>query len=167
MNRRIPNRSFVSYIDKSRIYYEAYGYEQPYTWAYHASVPFTSLGKPLSQCRVGLATTASQVDLGKDVEGLMKERGCYASLSEPPPERLFTDHLFWDKEATHTNDVESFLALKSLSEYAHLGRIGSASPRFYGVPTDYSQGRTNKKHAPRILELAREEGLDAILLSAL
>ncbi|RJQ78702.1 MAG: hypothetical protein C4519_11950 [Desulfobacteraceae bacterium] len=97
----------------------------------------------------------------------MKERSCYAAQSEPQPERLFTDHLSWDKEATHTSDVESFLPLKRLSEYARQGRIGAASPRFYGVPTDYSQGRTNQKHAPRILELAREDGLDAILLSAL
>jgi Glycine/sarcosine/betaine reductase selenoprotein B (GRDB) len=167
MNRRSPYRSFVSYIDKSRIYYQACGYERPYAWAHHESVPFTSPAKPLSQCRVGLVTTASLVDLGKDVESLMKERGCYAAPSDPPPERLFTEHLFWDKAATHTNDIESFLPLKGLLEYARLGRIGAASPRFYGAPTDYSHGRTTKKHAPQILEWAREDGLDAILLSAL
>ncbi len=167
MNRRNPYRTFVSYIDKSRIYYEAQGYQQPYAWAFHERVPFASLAKPLSQCNVGLATTASQNDLGEDVESLMKERGCYALPSIPPPERLFTDHLFWDKQATHTRDIESFLPLQRLSEYAGLGRIGKASPRFYGVPTDYSQGRTNKKHAPQILKMAREDGVDAMLLSAL
>jgi hypothetical protein len=167
LNRRVPYRTFVSYIDKSRTYYQAQGYEQPYTWACHESVPFTLPAKPLSQCRVGLATTASWVDMGESVESLMKERDCYAVPCDPAPERLFTDHLFWDKEATHTDDVESFLPLKRLSEYARQGRIGSVSPRFYGVPTDYSQGRTIKKHAPRILEWAREDGVDAIVLSAL
>lgn len=167
MTRRSPCRSFVSYIDKSRLYYAAQGYEQPYTWACHESVAFKALPKPLSQCRVGLATTASRVDFGEGVEALMREKDGYASPSDPRPERLFTKHLFWDKEATHTDDIESFLPLQRLSEYARQGRIGAASPRFYGVPTDYSQGRTRKKHAPQILRWAREDGLDAVLLSAL
>lgn len=167
MIKRSPYRSFVSYIDRSRIYYEAHGYEQAYGWACNAAAPFTAPAKPPARCRVGLGTTASNVDLGKDVESLMMERPCYASPSDPPPERLFTDHLFWDKEATHTNDLESFLPLGRLSEYARSGRIGAASPRFYGVPTDYSQGRTRRMHAPRILDWAREDGLDAMILSAL
>jgi len=167
LNKRSPYRSFVSYIDKSRIYYEAQGYKQPYTWAVHDQVPFTLPAKPLSQCRVGLATTASRVDFGEGVESLMRERGCYVAQCDPPPERLFTDHLFWDKEATHTDDLESFLPLKGLSEYVHMGRIAAVSTRFYGVPTDYSQGRTIKKHAPQILEWARADGVDAMLLSAL
>lgn len=167
MSKRSPFRTFVSYIDRSRIYYEAHGYEKPYTWACHTGAPFTPPGKPLSQCTVGLATTASREDLGKGSESLMFERHCYASPSEPPPERLFTEHLFWDKEATHTNDVESFLPLERLSEYARSGRIAATSQRFYGVPTDYSQGRTRRMHAPRILDWAREDGLDAMILSAL
>jgi D-proline reductase (dithiol) PrdB len=167
MNHRIAQRTFVSYIDKSRIYYQAHGYDQPYTWACHTQVPFTRLSKPLAGCRVGLATTASLADMGEGVESLMRERDCYTSPCDPIPERLFANHLFWDKEATHTNDVETFLPLKRLSEHAREGRIGSVSPHFYGVPTDYSQGRTNKKHAPRILEWARQDGLDAMLLSAL
>lgn len=167
MNKRIAFRSFVSYIDKSRTYYQAQGYDQPYTWATHETVPFTPLKKPLSQCTVGLATTASRDDLGEGIEGLMMERACYAASCELTPDRLFTDHLFWDKDATHTNDVESFLPLQRLTEFAGQGRIGKVSARFYGVPTDYSQGRTAKRHAPQLLQCAKEDGLDAMLLSAL
>ncbi len=57
MKKRSAYRSFLSYIDLSREYYAAYGYTQPYKWRSHASVPFTKLDKPLSQCRVGLMTT--------------------------------------------------------------------------------------------------------------
>lgn len=75
LKKRSPYRSFVSYIDKSRTYYKAQGYQQPYTWAVHDQAPFTPPPKPLSACRVGLATTASMVDLGEGVESLMRERG--------------------------------------------------------------------------------------------
>ncbi len=167
MNERRPYRTFVSYIDKSREYYAAQGYNQPYTWAYHEEVPFSPLGKPLSECRVGLITTASNIDLGSEVKGVMTGRKVYAAPADPPPARLFTGHLFWDKEATHTDDLESFLPLGRLSDCAASNRIKSVSPRFYGVPTDYSQGRTRLKDAPQILEWVKEDAVDAVLLSAL
>ena len=81
--------------------------------------------------------------------------------------RLYTAHLAWDKKATHTDDLDSFLPLNHLAEYAADSRIGSVSPRFYGVPTDYSQGRTSMRAAPQVLEWCREDGVDAVLLSAL
>ena len=167
MHERRPYRSFVSYIDKSREYYAAQGFVQPYTWAYHEDVAFSPLSKPLSECRVGLVTTASNIDLGADIRSLIKGRKVYAAPADPPPDRLYTDHLFWDKDATHTNDVETFLPLGRLSEYAASHRIKSVSPRFYGVPTNYSQGQTRFKDAPQILEFAREDGVDAVLLTAL
>jgi hypothetical protein len=167
MNERRPFRSFVSYIDKSREYYAAQGYTQPYTWAYYSDVPFAPLKKPLSVCRIGLITTASNVDIGADVKGLLKERAVYAAPSDPAPSRLSTTHLFWDKDTTHTDDVESYLPLKRLAEFAASGRIGLVSPRFYGAPTEYSQGQTRLKDAPRILEWVLEDGVDAVLLSAL
>jgi D-proline reductase (dithiol) PrdB len=86
---------------------------------------------------------------------------------DPVPTRLFTADLFWDKAATHTDDIDSFLPLNRLAEYAGRGRIGSVSPRFYGVPTEYSQGKTSMRDAPKILEWCREDGVDAVLLSAL
>jgi hypothetical protein len=164
-----PYRSFVSYIDRSREYYAAQGYPQPYAWAHYDDVPFTPLGKTLSECRVGLVTTAGrpQPDRIIDALELMRLREPYADPSDPPPTRLFTDDLGWDKEATHTDDVDSFLPVNRLGEYAANGRIGSVSPRFYGVPTDYSQGRTSQSYAPRILEWCREDDVDAVLLSAL
>ncbi|KDB64310.1 hypothetical protein AZ16_0859, partial [Bordetella bronchiseptica B18-5 (C3)] len=42
----------VRYIDKTRDYYLSQGYEKPYQWAQYDDVPFTPLGKPLSECRV-------------------------------------------------------------------------------------------------------------------
>jgi hypothetical protein len=152
----------VSYIDKSREYYLASGYNNPYRWAGHRDVPFARLQTPLSECRVGLVTTASVVD--GDPEPFSVPRVVFSAPVEPVPERLYTEHRFWDKEATHTNDVESFAPIRRLQEAAAAGRIGSLSPRFYGVPTEYSQRKTIEVDAPEVLRLMREDGVDVALL---
>ncbi len=167
MDQRRPYRSYVSYIDRSREYYAAHGYAQPYAWARHQEVPFAALRKPLAECRIGLVTTANQTQGEGTAEERRLAREPYTMSSNPAPKRLFTEDLFWDKDATHTEDLDSFLPLNRLGECAASGRIGSASPRFYGVPTEYSQGRTLQRSAPRILEWCREDKVDAVLLSAL
>ncbi len=165
MIQRQAYRSFVSYIDRSREYYAAQGYTQPYTWPRFTEVPFSPLSKPLSQCRLGLVTTAARKKTSAPDQILPRE--LYAMAADPPPQRMYTDHLFWDKQATHTDDLDTFLPLHRLAEYARAGRIASVSPRFYGVPTDYSQNRPLRQDAPQILSWCREDGVDAVLLTAL
>jgi D-proline reductase (dithiol) PrdB len=167
MNEVGPYRSFVSYIDRSREYYAAHGYERPYAWPHYRDVPFAPLHKPLSQCRVGLVTTAGKIDPRGALESLMPKRESYAAPTDPAPAHLRTDDLSWDKKETHTDDVDSFLPVNRLAEAAASGRIGSVSPRFYGAPTDYSKSNTIERDAPRILEWCREDGLDAVLLAGL
>lgn len=151
------HRIFVSYIDKSREYYAAQGFTNPYRWAHHREAPFTPLARPLSTSRVGIVTTASLAPEDP------AQPAPYAVPSETPPP-LFTNQRFWDKEATHTDDLDSFAPLTRLREAAARGRIGSASPRLYGVPTEYSQRKTVELDAPRLLELCREDAVDVALL---
>jgi len=152
------HRSFVSYIDKSREFYLARGYGNPYRWARNDNAPFTPLAKPLSESRVALISTAS---LTRESAGLME---VYAASAEPPPVSMYTDHRSWDKKATHTRDVESFLPIRCVAEFATAGRIGDPSARFYGVPTDFSQRRTIDKYAPNVFDLCRADGVDVALL---
>lgn len=151
------HRIFVSYIDKSREYYLARGYNNPYRWAHYTDVPFTLLAKPLRETRIALVTTASLPGEGQ------REKTVFAAPSEPPPASLFTEHRSWHKTATHTRDVETFLPIRRLAEFAEHGAIGSPSPRFYGVPTDYSQRRTIDVYAPEVLALCRADAVDAAL----
>ena len=156
------HRQFVSYIDKSREYYLASGYNNPYKWAYHRDAPFAMLPRPLAQCRIGLITTASIVE--GSPEPFTVPRIVFSAPVDPPPDRLYTEHRFWDKDATHTDDVESFAPIRRLQEAAAAGRIGSLSPRLYGVPTEYSQRKTIEHDAPEVLGLLREDGVDAAML---
>ncbi len=169
MTRMDPaERVFVSYIDRTREFYLAQGYEKPYRWAHFEAVPFVRLPKPLTECRLTLVMTASPHHDGPPVDGVL--RGAKAVWSGPmasPPERLYTDDLAWDKEATHTLDIESFLPIGRLQAFATEGRIHELARRFHGVPTDYSQRRTLEEDAPEILRRCREDGVDAALLVAL
>ena len=161
----ITHRKFVSYIDRTREYYGAQGYEKPYAWARNTQAPFAPLAKPLAQSRVALVTTASPWREEAPVDGVLRgSKQVWSGETATPPERLFTDDLSWDKEATHTRDVESFLPIRRLQELEARGRIGSLAPRFHGVPTDYSQRRTIEQDAPEILARCREDGVDVALL---
>ena len=168
MMTRRPHRSFLSYIDLSREFYAAYGYSKPYKWASHLDVPFAKLEKPLSECSVALLTTTDLEKLpGDSAQERHMSRKVYAQPVVDAPEHFYTKDLQWDQESTHTDDNDSFMPLNRLSETDADGKIGSASPRFYGVMTDYSQGRTSKKSAPEVLEFCREDGVDAVILPAL
>ena len=166
--KRTPFRTFISYMDLSREYYAAYGYTKPYKWMHHAHVPFTRLEKPLAECRVGLMTTTDLEKLpGENKMERHLLRKVYAHAVEDAPEHFYTQDLQWDQETTHTDDNESFMPLNRLAEKAAAGKIGSASPRFYGAMTDYSQGKTSQKSAPKILQYCQEDGVDALILPAL
>lgn len=161
---RRTHRSFVSYIDKSRNYYGAQGYAQPYQWAYYRDVPFTPLAKPLSECRVGLVTT-SFFEKGAEPAGVptARPKTPYAARCDDALDGLYNEDLFWDKDETHTDDLGTYLPIPQLRELAAEGRIGSLSPRFYGVPTDYSHRRTQRNDAPQLTEWMREDEVDVVL----
>ncbi len=164
-NSPITHRSFVSYIDRTREYYAAQGYERPYRWAHHAAVPFTKLAKPLAESRVTVVTTASRFTGQEALEGVLRgSKQVWSGETAVTPDRLYTDDLAWDREGTHTNDVESFLPLASLRAFVTEGRLGSLAKRFHGVPTDYSQRRTLEEDAPEILARCREDAVELVLL---
>lgn len=152
------HRRFVSYIDKSRIYYRHKGYENPYCWASHTETPFTKLTKPLSESRIGLITTAA---LNEEES---KTRPLYTAPTIPTPQSLFTFHVSWHKTATHTEDLDSYFPINHINALIDNGRIGSLSPRFYGLPTKYSQRQTRTEHAPAILNHCKEDAVDIAFL---
>lgn len=141
-DRQIEHRTYVSYIDKSREYYQAQGFENPYRWASFDDVPFTLLKKPIDECRVAVVTTSFPHHHESAFGAPATDKVVYHRDVGDVPERMFTDDLAWDKETTHTNDTESFLPLRTLNALAEDGVVGSLNHRFFGVPTEYSQRRS-------------------------
>ena len=155
----------VPYMERTRLYYRALGYDSDYVWAHFADVPFTRLAKPLADCRIGLVTTASSPAAVR-ADGSVAKQVWSGSVS-PPPERLFTDNVAWDKESTHTRDRESFLPIETVAGLARDGRFAGLAAHFHGVPTEYSQRKTLEHDAPQVLSRLRDDGADAAILCPL
>lgn len=153
----------MSYIDKSREYYQAQGFEQAYRWAAFDDVPFTAPSKPLSESRVAVVTTSFLHHHDSAHGAPATGKVVYHHPVDAAPDRMFTDDLSWDKQETHTDDTESFLPLGALRSIASEGLIGSLNDRFFGVPTEYSQRKTGLD-ADQISKWCIEDGVDIALL---
>ena len=149
----------IEYMERSRLYYEAQGFENAYRWATFEEVPFTALKKPLAESRLGIVTTsATYARTSRD------PRAVDTGPTAPPPERLYANDLSWDKKATHLEDRESYFPILQLEAAVADGRVGNLSPRFYCAPTSYSHRETLTEDGPQILELLREDAVDVALL---
>lgn len=149
----------VNYIEKTRRYYEAQGFEKPYRWAKNIDSPFAKLKQPLSKSKIALASTASTYP-----RKLIEHRNVEVVLNEELPPRLYAEDLAWDREATHLDDRRSLFPIEVLQSLVQHQVIGSISQRSYFLPTEYSQRKTSQIDAPLVLDYCRDDGVDALLL---
>lgn len=151
--------SFIQYMQRTREYYRAQGFEKDYIWAEHTWTPFHRPDKPLSESIVTIVTTAvPNVDVPKPVR--VAEHIPFDST----PERFETDELSWDKETTHTDDRQSYFPLEVLQSLVTEGRIADLAPRYHFVPTQYSHRLTTEEDAPAIVRACAEDKVDIALL---
>ena len=158
----------VRYIDKTRDYYRNEGYDTPYRWAHFDNIPFTRPAKPLSACRVGLVTTSEMAIRGEP--GAWEEndpaRDVYSMATDTPVAKLYSQKEAYDRHATTLTDVDSYLPLTRLAEFAAAGRIKDVAPRFQVIYSQYSQRKTLTVDAPEILRQMREDRVDVAVLTA-
>jgi len=161
--------SHVRYIDKTRAYYQAEGYDRPYEWAHFPDIPFTpfaSIGKPLSRCRVGVVTTSEMARRDAEVGPDDPKRLVYALPTDLPVDQLYSRKAAYDRYATSLDDVDSYLPLTHLHGGVAAGRIGAVAPRFQVIYSEYSQRKTLTVDAPEILTQMREDRVDVAVLTA-
>ena len=162
----------IRYMDRSRAYYLALGYENPYRWAFNRDVPFVRFTKPLARSRVALVTTAAPFNPDAGDQGpwapynaAAKFTEVYSMPTDSSPD-LRIAHLGYDRKHTSAEDINSYFPLQRLKEAAAAGRVGELNGRFYGVPSLRSQRLTTERHAPAILDICGEDGIDAAILVA-
>lgn len=160
----------VPYMQRTTEYYLALGYREPYEWAHYAEVPFSTLGKPLAECRVALITTAAPYQPGKGDQGpgapYNAQAKFYAVYSGDTAidHDLRIAHLAIDRQHTTGEDQASYVPLAALRRCAASGRIGSVAARLHGAPTNRSQRTTLEVDGPEIVARCRTDGADAAIL---
>ena len=155
----------VGYMERTRLYYRALGYDKDYVWAKFDDVPFARLGKPLAQARIALVTTAMPPNFTS--KNRFAGKHLWSGETAAAPTELYTNHVAWDKESTHTRDRETFLPIDTVNGLAADGVVGGLTDHFHGVPTVYSQRQTIEEDAPEIWRRIKEDGADAVALAPL
>ena len=162
----------VPYMRRTREYYLALGYGNPYEWAHHRDAPFTPLSKPLAEAAVALVTTAApfRPEAGDQGPGAAynwaaKFFEVYSGPSDGDPD-LRISHLGYDRGHTTAEDRRTWFPLGRLRDAAVNGRIGRVAPRFHGLPTNRSQRTTLEQDCPALLRRVHEDDADAAILVA-
>lgn len=160
----------IAYIERTRAYYLALGYDNPYQWAQYNDVPFSHLEKPLSECRAAIVTTAAPFQEGKGDQGPgaahnanAKFYTVYAQPITPLPD-VRISHVAYDRDHTSAEDMGTWLPLAALKRAEEQGRVGSVAPRFFGLPTNRSIRTTTTVDCPALRELASEDQVDVAIL---
>jgi hypothetical protein len=159
----------IAYIERTREYYLALGYGNPYVWARYDDVPFQPLKKPLARSRVALVTTAAPYHPDKGDQGPGAPYNAQAKFYSVYSGDTGVDHdlriahVAIDRKHTSMEDRGCWFPLPALRRAAAAGRIRLA-PRFHGAPTNRSQERTLSVDAPEILKRCKEDEADAAIL---
>jgi hypothetical protein len=162
----------VPYMKRTRDYYLALGYDNPYRWANHTETPFTELSKPLGESTVGFITTAApfRPELGDQGPGAAYNAAAkfykvFALPTDDDPDFRIS-HLGYDRKHTTAADINTYFPLRELKRRAANGDFGKLSDRFYGAPTNRSQRQTVTVDCPEILAHCREDGVDVAVVVA-
>ena len=160
----------IPYMQRTRDYYLALGFGNPYRWAHFVDVPFTPLTTPLTQARVALITTAAPYQPGVGDQGpgapynaAAKFYKVYSDTSEAIPD-VRISHVGYDRVHTTAKEPGTWFPLARLQEAVKAGRIGALTPRFHGAPTNRSHRVTMETDAPELLRRCREDGAQAAIL---
>lgn len=161
----------IRYIDRTRAWYLALGYGNPYRYAQFAEVPFTPLAKPLAESRVALLTTAARYQPEKGAQDSRSAYNAAAKFYDVYSGDTAEDH---DLRVSHvgvdrlhlSDDSNCWFPLPALRRAVAAGRIGGLTARFHGVPTNRSQRHTMEVDAPEVLARVRADGADVAVLVA-
>ena len=162
----------LAYMQRTRDWYLALGYGNPYEWAHNEDVPFSGLGRPISKSRVALVTTAALFNPGAGDQGpgapyngAAKFHHIWSHPVSPAPD-VRISHIAYDRTHTTAEDPRTWFPLDALKQAEQSGRIGSLTTQVYGFPTNMSQRTNIVTDAPQLLEALANEGTQAAVLVA-
>ena len=156
-------------MQRTKDYYLALGYDNPYQWAHFTNTPFTKFEKDLSLATIGIVTTAApfQPDKG-DQSGAVynadaKFYRVYTKPIDPMPD-LRISHVAIDRDHTSAEDIGSYLPINALKKCQNEGLIKAVGNRLYGLPTNRSKRTTTEQDIPELIAMIHEDQVDAVVL---
>jgi glycine/betaine/sarcosine/D-proline reductase family selenoprotein B len=162
----------LAYMQRTRDWYLALGYGNPYEWAHNEDVPFSGLGRPIASSRVALVTTAAlfrpeagDQGPGAAYNGAAKFHDIWSHPVTPAPD-VRISHIAYDRINTTAEDPRTWFPLGALKQAEQSGRIGSLTTQVFGFPTNRSQRTNIEKDAPHLLQALADEGTQAAILVA-
>ena len=160
----------IDYIRRTRNYYQALGYKEPYNWAHNTHIPFSNLQKTLSESCVAVVTTAApyQEEKGDQGPGAPYNAGAkffeaYAMPSEQLPD-LRISHIAIDRDHTSAEDIGTYFPLAALKKAMLDKKIDRIAKRFYGLPTNRSKRITVETDSQQLLTMCKADDVDIALL---
>ena len=162
----------VKYINKTQDYYRSIGYSQDYQWARNEACALTPLTKPLSECRIGLVSTAAMVTLDEKGEALEPVRmmgsnklEVFSLATDWPVSRLHSTSEDHDRFQTDMADFGAYFPKDLLREFAEEGVIGSFADECWRILPNYSKRKVENVDAPEVLRRARAQNVDAVAIT--
>lgn len=159
----------IPYMARTRAYYLALGYQNPYEWAHFDEVPFQPLSKPLNQAKVTLVTTAAPFQPDKGPQGPRAPYNAGPKFYQVYSGDTAQDHdvrvahVAIDRKHTHMEDIGCWFPLPKMRALAQRGEF-ILTARFHGMPTNRSQRHTLDVDVPELIQRCREDGTDAAVL---
>ncbi len=151
-------------MQRTRDYYLALGYDNPYEWAHFDEVPFTPLARPLAETTIALVTTAAPLkpDAGDQGPGApynaaAKFYDVYEVPIAPTPD-LRISHVAIDRVHTTAEDPGAYLPAGAL-----LAAHDKVVPSIFGLPTNRSRRKTHED-AEDLTRRALAKGTGAAVL---
>ncbi len=154
----------VADMERIRANYARLGY-QPYKWVVNGEPPpWVPLPRPLSECRLALAASGGIYAAGQVAFHYKDDASVREIPSDVRTRDLRATHFAYDLSDART-DPNVVFPIDTLRGLVREGAVGSLTPRVYGFMGGiYSARRVVSELAPRLLELFREDGADAVLL---
>jgi len=144
----------------SKLGYAAYGWHKA-----EAAPPWTALAKPLSDCKVGMLSTAGTYAAGQVAYFYKDDTSHRVIPSHTPVAELRFSHLTENYLPDARRDANCAFPIEPLRQLANEGVLGAVADNVFScMGAVYSKRRVDEELAPAMYEAFASEGVDAAYL---
>ncbi len=155
----------VEYIKAITDRYEKLGYSAYQWYRDEETPPFTPLGKPLSECRLGMVSTSGAYVVGQKAYFYKDDASTRAIPKATPKENIHFSHLTENYLENPRRDPACMMPTDALRRLEAEGVVGEVAENLFScMGAVYSQRRVREELAPALLEQFQAQHVDAVLL---